>query len=68
VHRIFERNEAIDLRKAALASGPMNNRQLAQYVMKAKGLDTGDKVFAKSRGVAAHSCAAPAVPKGRTCG
>ena len=48
VHRIFARNEAIDLCKAALASGPINTRQLAQHVMKAKGLDAGDKVLAKA--------------------
>jgi hypothetical protein len=48
VHRIFAPREAMTLCKAALASGPMNTRQLAQHVMKAKGLDVGDKVLAKA--------------------
>jgi hypothetical protein len=48
VHRIFARGEAMALCKAALASGPMNTRQLALHVMKAKGLDSGDRVLAKA--------------------
>jgi hypothetical protein len=32
--------------KDALASGPKTTKELALYVMKAKGLDTGDKVLA----------------------
>ena len=48
MHRIFQRGEPMLLCKAALASGPMNTRELAQYVMKAKGLDGGDKVLAKA--------------------
>lgn len=48
VHRIFARGEAIELCKMALASGPMTTRQLAIYVMGAKGLDVGDKVLAKA--------------------
>jgi hypothetical protein len=48
VHRLFARGEAMTLCKAALASGPMNTRQLALHVMKAKGLDTGDRVLAKA--------------------
>ncbi len=48
VHRLFARGEAMALCKAALAAGPMNTRQLALHVMKAKGLDTGDRVLAKA--------------------
>lgn len=48
VHRILARGEAISLCKEALATGPMNTRQLAQHVMKAKGLDIGDKVLSKA--------------------
>jgi hypothetical protein len=40
----------IALCKQALAAGPMTTPQLALYVMKAKGLDLGDKVLAKSIG------------------
>jgi hypothetical protein len=36
-----QRGEAITLCKDALASGPFNTRQLAMWVMAAKGLDTG---------------------------
>ena len=48
VHRILKRGEAMALCKAALASGPMNTRQLALHVMRAKGFDPGDKVLAKA--------------------
>jgi hypothetical protein len=48
IHRCFKRGEAITLCKEALASGPLNTRQLALRVMAAKGLDTGDKVLAKA--------------------
>jgi hypothetical protein len=44
----FKRGEAINLCKEALASGPLNTRQLALRVMAAKGLDTGDKVLVKA--------------------
>ena len=48
IHRCFKHSEAISLCKEALASGPLNTRQLALRVMAAKGLDTGDKVLAKA--------------------
>ena len=48
IHRCFKRGEAINLCKEALASGPLNPRQLALRVMAAKGLDTGDEVLAKA--------------------
>ena len=47
-HRLMKRGEPIDLCKEALASGPKSTRELALYVMQAKGLDTGDKVLAKA--------------------
>jgi hypothetical protein len=45
-HRLFARGELMRLCKDALASGPKTTKELALYVMKAKGLDTGDKVLA----------------------
>lgn len=48
VHRILARGEAMRLCKEALAEGALNTRQLALAVMKAKGMDTTDRVLAKS--------------------
>ncbi len=48
--RLFKRGEPVALCKEALAKGPMTTRELAQHVMKAKGLDVGDKVLAKGIG------------------
>jgi hypothetical protein len=50
VHHLFRRGEQTRLCLAALADGPLTTRQLALYIMKAKGLDQGDKVLAKSIG------------------
>ena len=50
VHHLFKRSEQTKLCLAALTEGPLTTRQLALYVMKAKGLDQGDKVLAKSIG------------------
>ncbi|TAK48524.1 MAG: hypothetical protein EPO23_07820 [Xanthobacteraceae bacterium] len=50
VHRLFKRGEPMELCKAALAGGPKTTRELALYVMQAKGLDTDDKVLAKGIG------------------
>jgi hypothetical protein len=47
-HRLFRYGEQVVLCKAALASGPLTTRQLAQHVMTVKGLDAGDKVLAKA--------------------
>jgi hypothetical protein len=55
IHRCFKRGEAINLCKEALASGPLNTRQLALRVMAAKGLDTSDKVLAKAAGRLIHA-------------
>ena len=48
IHRLFKRGELAAISKAALKDGPRNTRELAQAVMAAKGLDTGDKVLAKA--------------------
>ena len=48
VHRLFRRGEPVELCKAALASGPMTTPELAQHLMKAKGLDTGDKALSRA--------------------
>jgi len=45
-HRMFARGELMTLCKDALTSGPKTTKELALHVMKAKGLDTGDKVLA----------------------
>jgi hypothetical protein len=50
VHHLFKRGEQTKLCLTALAEGPLTTRQLALYIMKAKGLDQGDKVLAKSIG------------------
>ncbi|HEY4846472.1 MAG TPA: hypothetical protein VIH87_01435 [Methylocella sp.] len=60
IHRCFKRGEAINLCKEALASGPLNTRQLALRVMAAKGLDTGDT--RQGRRLAPHPFASPAMP------
>lgn len=50
VHHLFKRGEQTRLFMAALAEGPMTTRQLALYIIKAKGLNPNDKVLAKSIG------------------
>ncbi len=50
VHHLFKRGEQTRLFFAALADGPLTTRQLALYIMQAKGLDQNDKVLAKSIG------------------
>jgi len=45
-HRLFPRGELMQLCKDALAGGPKTTKELALHVMKAKGLDSGDKVLA----------------------
>jgi hypothetical protein len=45
---LFKRGEMVAIAKAALADGPQNTRQLAGAVLKAKGLDPGDRVLAKA--------------------
>jgi hypothetical protein len=47
-HRLFARGEMMRLYKDGLASGPKSTKELALYVMAAKGLDTGDKVLARA--------------------
>lgn len=49
IHRLYRRGEMIVLCKEALAAkGEMTTRELAIHVLKAKGLDAGDKVLAKA--------------------
>lgn len=48
IYRMFKRGEMAAIARAALADGPQNTRQLALAIMKAKGLDAGDKVLAKA--------------------
>ena len=49
IHRVFAHRELIDLAKRALAeSGPLDTRQIARYIMAAKGMDPNDKVLAKA--------------------
>jgi hypothetical protein len=48
IHHLFKRGEAVAICKRALADGQLDTRQLALAVIKAKGLDTGDKVLQKS--------------------
>jgi hypothetical protein len=50
-HRLFKRKEPIAMFKETLAAGPLTTRELAQHIMKAKGLDPADRVLAK--GIAA---------------
>ncbi len=48
IHRVFKRAEKIALCREALASGPMTTKDVALFLMRRKGLDTGDKVLAKA--------------------
>jgi hypothetical protein len=50
VQHLFKYGEQPRLCLAALADGPLTTRQLALYIMKAKGLNQADKVLAKSIG------------------
>ena len=50
IYRLFQRGEMVAICREALTTGPLNTRQLSQAVMKAKGLDIGDKVLAKAIG------------------
>src|SRR5512143_255204 len=46
VYRVFKRHEPIELAKKALAeNGPLDTREIARYLMAAKGLDPSDKVL-----------------------
>jgi hypothetical protein len=49
LNRLLRRGETTKLCMAALAAeGPLDTRELAQRVMRAKGLNRGDKVLAQS--------------------
>ena len=62
IHRCFKRGEAINLCKEALASGPLNTRQLALRVMAAKGPRYRRQGARQGRRWAPYSCASPAMP------
>lgn len=49
LHRLFKRGEMTKLCKAAIAEeGPLDTRQLAERVLKAKGFDASDAVLLKA--------------------
>ncbi|MCW2282488.1 hypothetical protein M2323_000005 [Rhodoblastus acidophilus] len=49
VRHLFKRGEIVKLCRAALSQeGPLDTRELALRVVRAKGLDEGDKVLRKS--------------------
>jgi hypothetical protein len=50
IYRLFQRGEMSAICREALKDGPRNTRELAVVIMKAKGMDTGDKVLAKAIG------------------
>ena len=49
-YRLFKRGEPWTICAAALASGPLDTKQLALAMMKAKGMDLTDAVLAKAIG------------------
>ena len=48
IKRLFRYGELATLSKEALQDGPKDTRELARYVMTAKGMDTGDRVLASA--------------------
>ena len=51
VHRLFGRKEKWELCKVALADGAeLTTKDLAEYVMAAKGFDVADRILAKAVG------------------
>ena len=50
VQKLFKRGESFVLCKQALTDGVKTTRELTQHLMKAKGLDTADKVMARTIG------------------
>ena len=49
-YRLFKRGEPWAICSSALATGPRTSQRLALALMKAKGLDLGDAVLAKTIG------------------
>jgi hypothetical protein len=47
-HRLFKYGEVFEMALDTLKQGPMNTRDLSLAIMKAKGLDTNDRVLAKA--------------------
>lgn len=48
IHRLFQRGEVTKICKQALASGPLDTRELAAHVLSAKGFDATDEVLRKA--------------------
>ena len=67
IHRLFKRGELGAISREALKDGPRNTRELAQAVMAAKGLDTGDKRAGEGRILSADPRAADTGPDWQDC-
>ncbi len=67
--RIFPRNELPRLAREALSANPdgMDTRELALYVIKAKGLDTEDRHLRKAIALQACATATAVRAAGRAC-
>jgi hypothetical protein len=70
LNRVLRRGETTKLCFEALAAdGPMDTRQLTERVMKAKGLDFGDKVLAQAISLrVVQTLRVRAIRKGDVCG
>jgi hypothetical protein len=70
LNRVLRRGETTKLCFEALAAdGPMDTRQLTERVMKAKGLDFGDKVLAQEISLrVVQTLRVRAIRKGGVCG
>lgn len=70
LNRVLRRGETTQLCLAALAEeGPLDTRELAERVMKAKGLDYGDKVLAQAISLrVVQTLRVRAIRKGDVCG
>ena len=70
LNRVLVRGETTKLCFAALAAeGPLDTRQLTERVMRAKGLDFGDKVLAQAISLrVVQTLRVRAIRKGDVCG
>jgi hypothetical protein len=70
LNRVLRRGETTTLCFAALAAeGPLDTRQLTERVMRAKGLDFGDKVLAQAISLrVVQTLRVRAIRKGDVCG
>lgn len=48
LHRLFKRGEMVALARDAMAAGPLSTTELAEHIVRAKGLDAGDHVLRKA--------------------